>query len=126
MKKKVIILGTALVVFTNFGIASNQKPAIKNQTEISTYLASPLHEAICKGNLENVKRSIEYGADVNKIVRNMTPLMLAARFNHVEIIKILLANGAKPSIENEHGLKALDYAKYAKSEESVAILKGLR
>ncbi|MFD2942349.1 ankyrin repeat domain-containing protein [Flavobacterium notoginsengisoli] len=126
MKKTVIILGMALVVFTNFAMASNQKPAIKDQIEISTYLSSPLHVAVCKGDFESVKKIIEYGADVNKVIRNMTPLMLAARYNHVEIVKILLANGAKPSIENEQGFRALDYAKYAKADESIAILKGLK
>lgn len=126
MKKTVIILGTALAVFTNSATASNQKPAIKNQIEISGYSSPHLHIAVCKGDLESVKKIIEYGADVNKIIRNMTPLMLAARYNHVEIIKVLLANGAKHYIENDHGLKALDYAKYAKSEEAVTILKDLK
>ncbi|AWK06141.1 ankyrin repeat domain-containing protein [Flavobacterium crocinum] len=126
MKKTVIILGTALALFSNFASASNQELAIKNQIEISTYLSSPLHVAVCKGDFESVKKIIEYGADVNKIMRNMTPLMLAARYNHVEIVKILLANGARPSIENDHGLNALDYATYAKSAESIAILKNLK
>lgn len=126
MKKTVIVLGTALFLFANCATASNQKQAIKNQIEISAYLSAPLHAAICKGDVESVKKIIEYGADVNKIIRNMTPLMLAARYNYTEIVKILLANGAKPSIENEHGLRALDYARYAKSEESAAILKGLK
>ncbi|KAF2341954.1 ankyrin repeat domain-containing protein [Flavobacterium tistrianum] len=126
MKKTVIVFGTALAVFANFATASNLKLESKNQIEIPFDLASPLHAAVCNGVIDSVKKSIEYGADVNKIVRNMTPLMLAARYNHVEIVKILLANGAKPSIENDHGLRALDYARYAKSTESAAILKGLR
>jgi len=126
MKKTVIVFGTALAVFANFATASNFKLESKNQIEIPLDLASPLHLAVCNGDVETVKKSIEYGADVNKIVRNMTPLMLAARFNNVEIVKLLLANGAKPSIENSHGLRALDYARYAKSTESAEILKGLR
>ncbi|RYJ36638.1 Ankyrin [Flavobacterium anhuiense] len=126
MKKTVIVLGMALALFANFATASNLKLENRNQIEIPFDLSSPLHLAVCNGDLETVKKSIEYGADVNKIVRNMTPLMLAARYNHVEIVKILLANGAKPSIENAHGLRALDYARYAKSTESAEILKGLR
>ncbi|KAF2082481.1 ankyrin repeat domain-containing protein [Flavobacterium sharifuzzamanii] len=126
MKKTVIVFGTALAVFANFATASNLKLESKNQIELPFDLESPLHLAVCNGDVETVKKSIEYGADVNKIVRNMTPLMLAARFNNVEIVKILLANGAKPSIENAHGLRALDYARYAKAVESAAILKGLR
>ncbi|WP_289659342.1 ankyrin repeat domain-containing protein [Flavobacterium panacagri] len=126
MKKTVIILGTALVVFTNFAMASNQKPAIKNQIETSSNSSSALHKAVCKGDLEGVKKIIEYGTNVNKIIRNMTPLMLAARYNHVEIVKVLLANGANPYIENDHGFRALDYAKYANAEGSAAILKDLK
>lgn len=126
MKKTVIVFGTALAVFANFATASNLKLENKNQIEILFDLSSPLHLAVCNGDVETVRKSIEYGADVNKIVRNMTPLMLAARFNNVEIVKILLANGAKPSIENAHGLRALDYARYAKAIESAAILKGLK
>ncbi|KLT69789.1 MULTISPECIES: ankyrin repeat domain-containing protein [Flavobacterium] len=125
MKKSVIILGTAFVLFANVSVASNHKPLVKDQIEFSAYESSPLHIAVCNGDLESVKKSIEYGADVNKLSRDMSPLMLAARFNRVEIIKVLLENGAKPSLENDKGLKALDYAKYSKATESIAILKGL-
>lgn len=86
MKKAAIILGTVLI-FTNESKASVYQLSIKNRTEISAYSAAPLHRAICKGDIEKVKKCIEYGADVNKIARKMTPLMLAARYNHVEIIK---------------------------------------
>ncbi|MEN2489508.1 ankyrin repeat domain-containing protein [Flavobacterium sp. B11] len=126
MKKTVIILGTAFVVFTSFATASNQRVVIKNQIEHPDYSVSPLHRAICKGDIEKVKKCIEYGADVNKMSRKMTPLMLAARYNYVEIIKILLANGAESSTVNEQGYKALDYANYAKASESIAILEKLR
>ncbi|KAF2082482.1 ankyrin repeat domain-containing protein [Flavobacterium sharifuzzamanii] len=126
MKKTVIILGTAFVVFASFATVSDQELAIKNQIENPDYSTSPLHRAICSGDIEKVKKCIEYGADVNKMSRKMTPLMLAARYNHVEIIKILLANGAKSSIVNEQGFKALDYANYAKASESIAILEKLR
>ncbi|MNF12523.1 hypothetical protein D3C80_2140390 [compost metagenome] len=51
--------------------------------------------------------------------------MVAARFNQTEIINMLLEKGARHSIENNHGLTALDYAEYAKSNESIAILKKL-
>lgn len=126
MKKTVIILGMTFVAFTSFATASSKELTIKNKIEISAYSASPLHRAICKGDIEKVKKCIEYGADVNKISRKMTPLMLAARYNHFEIIKILLANGAKSSIVNEQGFKALDYANYAKATESIAILEKSR
>lgn len=126
MKKSVIILGMALVISTNVSEAFNRKLSVKDQINFSTYETSLLHYAICEGDIENVKKIIKYGADVNKLSKDMSPLMLAARFNKFEIITILLANGAKPSLENEKGLIALDYAEYAKAHESIAILKKLK
>ncbi|MEO8535148.1 MAG: ankyrin repeat domain-containing protein [Flavobacterium sp.] len=127
MKKSVIILGTVLVALANASMASNQKSSIASiEVEFIMYTGSPLHLAISKGDVEGVKKIIQYGADVNKIVRDMSPLMLAARYNNVEIIKILLKNGARPFEENEKGFTALNYAEYAKSTECIAILKGLK
>lgn len=125
MKKSVVILGF-LFLFGNVSIASNSASAIKNQVELSVYGKSPLHLAISKGDIEAVKKFVLYGTNVNKMENNMTPLMVAARFNYCDIIKLLLANGADSSIENSHGLTALHYAEYAKSADSVAILKTLK
>lgn len=126
MKKSVIILSMALAISTNVSEASNQKPAVKNQVSSPVYETSPLHYAVCEGDIESVKKYIKYGENVNKLSRGMSPLMLAARFNKFEIIKILLASGANPTLENEKGFKALNYAQYAKANESIAILKGLK
>lgn len=122
MKKAVIILG-AVFIFINESKASAYPLSFKNESESLIYSNSPFHLAISKGDLESVKIFISYGADVNKIVNNMTPLMVAARFNQVEIIKILLEKGADRSIENDRGLKALHFAEFGKSTESIAILK---
>lgn len=121
MKKTVIILGT-IFLFGSALNATNLKLR-KNPVEFSTPNKSPLHLAISKGDIEGVKTFVKYGADLNKIVNDMTPLMIAARFNEFEIIKILLENGASPFYKNDKGFKALDYAKYAKANESIAILK---
>ncbi|MFH6991895.1 ankyrin repeat domain-containing protein [Flavobacterium sp. FlaQc-48] len=125
MKKSLIVLGMALVISTNLP-ASNLSLPVKNQINAPLYATSPLHYAVCAGDIESVKQFIKYGADVNKLSRDMSPLMLAARFNKFEIIKVLLENGANPSIENEKGFKALNYAEYAKANESIAILKNLK
>ncbi len=121
MKKAVIILG-AIFIFTNEMSASNCELKIENQAEFSIYSNSPFHLAICKGDIETVKRFIAYGTDINQIVNNMTPLMVAARFNQVEIIKILLDHGAKPLIENEKGYTALNFAQFGKCTESIVVL----
>lgn len=126
MKKSIIILGMAMVISTNVSVASDLKLVVKEQINHSFYEASPLHYAVCAGDIESVKKLIKYGVNVNKLSSDMSPLMLAARFNKFEIMSILLANGADPLLENEKGFRALNYAEYAKANESIKILKNLK
>ena len=62
----------------------------------------PLMAATNKGNLDEVKRLIASGADVNAVYPHMdsfldghTPLLVAARDGHTEIVRELLQAGAK-------------------------------
>ncbi|MDA6072596.1 ankyrin repeat domain-containing protein [Flavobacterium sp. AC] len=128
MKKSLIILAMVLAISTNASEASNLKLSVKDQTNYRAYAyaGSPLHYAVCEGDIENVKKLIKYGVNVNLLSNDMSPLMLAARFNKFEIIRILLANGADPSMENEKGYKALKFAEFAKASESIAILENLK
>ncbi|MFH7000497.1 ankyrin repeat domain-containing protein [Flavobacterium bizetiae] len=126
MKKSVIILGIALAMSTSVLNASNIKPIVKDPIDFPAYEVSSLHYAVCAGDIESVKKLIAYGADLNKVIRDMSPLMLAARFNKFEIVEILLASGANPRIENEKGLRAIHYAEYAKATESIAMLKNAK
>ncbi|WP_269235183.1 ankyrin repeat domain-containing protein [Flavobacterium flavigenum] len=127
MKKSIVYLGVALVAFTNVSLAADFK-SFNGEKKIITspYDASPLNVAILKGDLQIVLKFIEYGADVNQISEDMTPLMTAARYNKVEIVKILLAQGAKPGIKNEKGFTALKYAQLSNATEVAAILSSLK
>lgn len=126
MKKSVIILGVALVAFANVSMASNHKLVVKNGIEFTRSFVSPLNVAVSKGDVEIVKKFIEYGADVNQISEDMSPLMTAARYNKVEILKVLLASGARPSDKNDKGYTALKYAQLSNATEAIAILKDLK
>jgi ankyrin repeat protein len=68
MKKSVIILSTAFVLFTNASITANCKSFVKDQLTFTVYSESPLHIAISKGDIEIVKKYIEYGDDVKRYV----------------------------------------------------------
>jgi len=126
MKKSVIYLGVALVALGNVAMASNSVSVLKNPIEVTGYYNSPLTVAISKGDIETVKKFIEYGADVNQMSEELTPLMTAARYNRVEIIKVLLANGARHYDKNERGFTALKYAQLSNATEAIAILKDLK
>lgn len=122
MKKTIIILGLALVAFTNAAVAGNVSTSTTS-SEIVYYGNSPLCNAILKGDLATVKKFIEYGADVNEKSNGLTPLMLAARYNKVEILKYLVEKGADKQVKDERGYTALKYAENSKSTEALEFLK---
>ncbi|KIO52728.1 ankyrin repeat domain-containing protein [Flavobacterium hibernum] len=126
MKNSIVYLGVALVAFANVSMASNQKSFVKPQIEISNSFSTPMNVAVGKGDLAFVKKLIEYGADVNEMSEDLSPLMIAARYNKVEILKVLLASGANPSVKNDKGFTALKYAQLSNAADAIAILKDLK
>lgn len=79
--------------------------------------------SIAKGDTETVEKLITLGEDVNEKSNGMTPLMYAARFNRVEILQMLIANGANLKTKSEKGFTALKYAKLSSANDAVAILE---
>lgn len=122
MKKTIIILGIALIGFTNLAGASTVSN-VATSTVASNYGNSPLCAAILKGDLATVKKFVEYGADVNEMSNGLTPLMFAARYNKIEILKYLLEKGADKDLKDERGNTALKYAENSKSVEALEFLK---
>ncbi|CAM3430244.1 hypothetical protein FLLO111716_09810 [Flavobacterium longum] len=119
MKKSIIYLGLALITFSNVALASNETP-----TTVSAYpSATPLCNAISKGDFATVKKFVEYGADVNERSNDMTPLMIAARYNNIEIMNYLLSKGADVNFRNENGMTALKCAHASNAKEAEALLR---
>ncbi len=95
-------------------------------TKVSTVNVSPFCLSIAKGDYEMVKKMIELGTEVNKSSEGMTPLMYAARYNRVEIIKLLIANGAKINVKDRKGHTATKYAELSGAKEAKQLLSELR
>lgn len=127
MKISIVYFGIALVSFLSNVHASGSEFSFHiNYNDVAqSYDRSPLNVAISQGDIETVNRFINYGADLNKIVNGMSPLMTAARYNKVEIIKLLISKGAVLSIENKRGYTALKYAEVSKAKEAVVLLKSI-
>ena len=123
MKKSIVYLGMALLSFSSF--ASNPKDLVNTKSIVVTVYdsISPLNIAIFKGDAESVKKFIGYGADVNQKSNGMSPLMFAARYNHIAILQILLSNGANPKVKDEKGFTALKHAQISGAKEAALILK---
>ncbi len=121
---KNLFLTTALII----GLVVNAKSintidTFENLTVIETVTEV---DAFCKliqqGNFEAVKGMIEAGTDINKKSVEMTPVMYAARHNKVEILKLLIANGADLKVKSKRGYSALKYAEMSKAHDTFKIL----
>jgi ankyrin repeat protein len=123
MKKSIIYLSLALVAFGNVAVSTATESVSTFESVLKTDKATPLAQAISKGDIETVKKFIEYGADVNERSNDMTPLMIAARYNNVEIINLLLKSGANLKATNEKGYSALKYAELSNANEAVTLIK---
>lgn len=102
---------------TNFKLLNTEKYIAQG------YDRSPLNVAISRGDIDTVKKFVEYGANVNKVLDGMSPLMAAARYNRVEIMEFLVSKGAELTTKNEKGYTALKYAEVSKAKEAAAFLK---
>lgn len=60
-----------------------------------------IHQAIIKGNINEVKRLIQNGADINQLDSKMgnSPLHIAAQTDHSHIVKYLIQKGAFVNIQ---------------------------
>ncbi|RPD91252.1 ankyrin repeat domain-containing protein [Aureibaculum marinum] len=84
-------------------------------------------DAFCKlittGDYKAVKSMIEAGVDIDKKSVGMTPLMYAARYNRVDVVKLLIANGANLKAKSDKGYTALKYAKISKAHDTYKIIE---
>lgn len=85
---------------------------------------TPLHYAASGGNVEMVRWLLEQNAYIDAPSVNLTtPLMMAARERQPTLVRILVQEGADPSLRNETGLTAADYAQRAADPETAQWLR---
>ena len=121
MKKSVVYLSVVLASFANMSFASPVQGSEKSS--IVVFDVTPIGNAIIKGDIETVKKFIEYGVNVNEYFNGITPLMLAARSNKVDIVKLLLEKGADAGLKDQRGYNAAKHAEMSKAVNTLAILQ---
>ena len=69
-------------------------------TPLSEFQTTELHNAVVSGELTSVKELISNGADIESMnTHGDTALMIAVQYNHIDIARWLLTQGAKMSYE---------------------------
>lgn len=76
------------------------------------------------GNLEEVKRLLSGGADINASAENgMTPLILASGQGHTKVVELLLRKGADVNAKTNIGTTALKFATDRAHKKVIALLR---
>lgn len=126
MKKTIIISAIALGFAFNVSNANTIFKTAPSVTLVKPKISvSPFCLSIVKGDLETVKKLISLGADVNDKSDGMTPAMYAAKYNRIDILELLVKNGAELKRKSEKGWTAMDYAKHSNAKDTLAYLKNL-
>ena len=86
--------------------------AFNTDESTKTYYATPLHEAVIKGNLERVKELLDGGAKVDRgdETAGHTPLHNAAHHGHPNIAALLIERGANIEATSWDGITPLHLA----------------
>ncbi|GAB3758651.1 ankyrin repeat domain-containing protein [Ramlibacter monticola] len=108
--------------------------SLKGQTDIVRKLVArdadvnktgwaPLHYAATNGHLEIMQILLDEHAYIDAESPNKsTPLMMAAKYGTPSAVKLLLEAGADPTLRNELGLTALDFAQQANRRDAVELI----
>lgn len=123
--KKTIILSLIALAFSASQVYANSSRVLPEAafTEIPVGKDSnPLHISVVKGDFETVAKLISLGANVNQKWNGMTPAMYAARYNQVEILDLLIRNGANLKLKCDKGHTAKYYAKLAHANAAADLI----
>lgn len=115
---------TILMLASYLDNLSFVKAIIEHGAEINQVGWCALHYAAAGGNKDIVALLLEKSAYIDAESPNKTtPLMMAARSGKHIIVNLLLEEGADPTLKNDIGLTALDFAVEVEQREIAAVLK---
>ncbi len=97
----IIVMLLALLTVP-IGCVLTKRAETKTTIDFMEVSNNPFHQAVAKGDIEQVKKLLADGADVNtRDERSQTPLHYAARGGHEEIVRLLIDKGADVNISME-------------------------
>ncbi|MDV7140695.1 ankyrin repeat domain-containing protein [Maribacter sp. TH_r10] len=125
MRKTIVIATAACMLTVTAAMANHQNQNADfnvNPTSFRTVELNMLCKAIVKGDVDLVKKLIAMGEDVNRKSLGKTPAIFAARYNRVEILKILIENGADLRIKSNKGHSITEIAELANAKEALQVI----
>jgi len=122
MKKTIIITAAFVFSLTSVNAMTTVETIPTTFKTQPAYNVSAFCVAVVKGDVATVKKLIELGEDVNKMSKGMTPAMYAAKYNRVEVLKVLIAKGANLKKRSAKGKTAKQYAKLTNAQETYALI----
>ncbi|WP_298902311.1 ankyrin repeat domain-containing protein [uncultured Psychroserpens sp.] len=126
MKKSAVIIAIALgFSFTSLNATNDIVTPSTYETTVAKRVVDPFCVSIIKGDIETVKKLIDLGQDVNKKSNGLTPAMYAAKYNRLDILKLLVKEGAKLNLKSSKGMTAKKYAEISNAKDALAYIKGL-
>ncbi len=126
MKKTVIITAIALgLSITTLNARTYVEDSMLAELVKPSPSVSPFCASIAKGDFETVKKLIELGTDVNQKSNGLTPAMYAAKYNRVDILKLLVENGAKLNLKSDLGFSVKKFAELSNAKDALAYLESL-
>jgi ankyrin repeat protein len=106
------------------GYLSLVQMLVENDADVNKSGWTPLHYAASGGHVPVIAHLLEHGAYIDAESPNgTTPLMMAAMYGSPESVKSLIQAGADPTLKNQQGLSALDFAVRARRTNSIELMQ---
>jgi hypothetical protein len=101
------------------GYKEQARKLIARDADVNKTGWTPLHYAATAGNVEIILLLLDENAYIDAESPNKsTPLMMAAMYGSVPAVRALLEAGADPTLRNELGMSAVDFAQRGKRPDA--------
>ena len=114
---------SALMLAALRGYIDVCKELIARNADVNKPGWTPLHYAATGGHGKIVELLLDHHAYIDAASPNAsTPLMLASKYGTIDVVNQLLNAGADPSIKNDLGLTAIDFAMQVQRDDIVRVI----